>query len=68
MDTTCMPIIAAVYSLSCVRLFVIAWTVALPGSSVHGTSLVRILEWVGIPFSRGIFPAQGSNPPLLHSR
>ena len=24
-----------------------------PGSSVHGISLARILEWVAIPFSRG---------------
>ena len=26
---------------------------SLPGSSVHGIFQVRILEWVGIPFSRG---------------
>ena len=26
---------------------------SLPGSSVHGTSQARILEWVAIPFSRG---------------
>uniref|UniRef100_A0A8B9YUL5 IKAROS family zinc finger 5 n=1 Tax=Bos mutus grunniens TaxID=30521 RepID=A0A8B9YUL5_BOSMU len=26
-----------------------------PGSSVHGISQPRILEWVAIPFSRGIF-------------
>ena len=25
----------------------------LPGSSVHGTSQTRILEWVAISFSRG---------------
>ena len=25
----------------------------LPGSSVHGISQARILEWVAIPFSRG---------------
>ena len=37
-----------------------------PGSSVHGILQVRILEWVAIPFSRGIFLTQGSNPPLLH--
>ena len=30
-----------------------------PGSSVHGTSQARILEWVAIPFSRGIFLTQG---------
>ena len=32
-----------------------------PGSSVHGILQARILEWVAMPFSRGIFPAQGSN-------
>ena len=26
---------------------------SLPGSSVHGISQTRILEWVAIPFSRG---------------
>ena len=26
---------------------------SLPGSSVHGISLIRILEWVAISFSRG---------------
>ena len=31
----------------------ILWTGTLPGSSVHGTSQVTILEWVAIPFSRG---------------
>ena len=31
-----------------------------PGSSVHGTFLARILEWVSISFSRE------SNPCLLH--
>ena len=39
-----------------------------PGSSVHGISQARILEWAGIPFSRGIFLTQGSNPHLLHCR
>jgi len=28
----------------------------------------RILEWVAIPFSRGIFSTQGSNPGLLNFR
>ena len=28
----------------------------------------RILEWVAMPFSRGIFPTQGSNPGLPHCR
>ena len=37
-----------------------------PGSSVHGISLTRILQWVAISFSKGIFQAQGLNPWLLH--
>ena len=28
---------------------------SLPGSSIHGTSWARILEWVAISFSRGSF-------------
>ena len=39
-----------------------------PGSSVHGILQARILEWVAIPFSRGIFPTQGLNPGLLYCR
>ena len=37
-----------------------------PGSSVHGISQARILKWVAISFSRGIFPTQALNPRLLH--
>ena len=37
-----------------------------PASSVHGISQARILEWVAISSSRGIFATQGSNPRLLH--
>ena len=36
-----------------------------PSSSIHGISQARILEWVAIPFSRGIFPTQGLNPGFL---
>ena len=39
-----------------------------PTFLVRGILQARILEWVAIPFSRGIFPTQGSNPGLLHSR
>ena len=39
-----------------------------PGSSVHGILQARILHWVAIPFSRGFFPPQGSNPLLLYCR
>ena len=41
---------------------------SLPGFSVHGILQARILEWVIISFSRGIFPTQGSNPGLPHWR
>ena len=36
-----------------------------PGFSVHGIFQGRILEWVAISFSKGIFPTQGLNPCLL---
>ena len=38
----------------------------LPGSSVHGILQARILERAAMPFSRGIFPTQGSNLHLQH--
>ena len=41
---------------------------SLPGSSVHGILQAWILEWVAIPFSKGIFPTQRSNPGILHCR
>ena len=36
------------------------------GSSVHGILQARILEWVAMPSSRGIFLIQGLNLPLLN--
>ena len=39
--------------LSRVWLFVIPWTISLPGSSVHGIFQASILEWVAISSSRG---------------
>ena len=39
-----------------------------PGSSIHGILQARILEWIAIPFSKGIFPTQGSNLDLLHCK
>ena len=41
---------------------------SLPGSSVHGICQVRMIEWVAIPSSRGIFLTQASNLGLLHGR
>ena len=36
-----------------------------PGSSVHGIFPARLLEWVALSSSRGIFPSQGLNVHLL---
>ena len=41
---------------------------SLLGSSIHGILQARILEWVAVPSSRGIFPTKGLNPGLLHCR
>ena len=41
---------------------------SLPGSSVHGILQARILEWVAIPFFRGVLHTQQSNIGLLHCR
>ena len=46
-------------SLSHAQLFVTPWTAA---------HQARILEWVAISFSRGIFPTQRLNLGLLHFR
>ena len=47
--------------LSHVRLFVTPWTVVPPGSSVHGISQARILEWLPFP-SSGDLPKPGIKP------
>ena len=45
------------------------WTLcSLQCSPVHGVFQARILEWAAIPFSRGIFLTQGSNPCLLNCK
>ena len=42
--------------------FSVAYTLfTLPGSSVYEISQARILEWIDIFFSRGIFLTQGLN-------
>ena len=38
--------------VSCVQLFCNPMDCSLPGSSVHGISQARILEWVALSFSR----------------
>ena len=53
--------------LSHVQLFAIPWTIAYQAPpSVHGIFQARVLEWVSISFSRGIFLTQGWNPGLPH--
>ena len=37
-------------------------------SSIIGIFQARVLEWIAISFSRGIFPTQESNPGLLNCR
>ena len=41
---------------------------SLQGSSVHGIFQARVLEWVAISVSWGIFLTQGWNPGLPHCR
>jgi len=54
--------------LSHVWLFVIPQSIAHQALLSMGILQARILEWVVIPLSRGIFPTQGSNLGLLHCR
>ena len=59
--------VIVVQLLNCVQLFVTPWTIcSLPESSVHGISQARILEKIGMSFSRGSFPLrdQLSSPAL----
>ena len=39
---------------------------SVPGSSVHGISQTKILEWVAISFFRGSSQSRDQNPCLLH--
>ena len=54
--------------LSHVQLFCNPMDCSQPGSSVHRIFQARILEWVVISSSRGIFLTQGLSPCLLHCR
>ena len=38
-----------------------------PGSSVHGIFQTRILQWVAIPYPRGVAPAPGTKLTSLAS-
>ena len=48
--------------------FILSHVCSPPGSSVHGISQARILEWVATSFSRGVFLTLGSSLGLLHCR
>ena len=61
-------VIVVVVYVCCVWLFGNPMDCSLPGSSVHEISQARMLEWIAISFSRGIFPNQGLNPRLLHCK
>ena len=52
---------------SCVQLFVIPWTMACPGCSVHGILQAKMLELVHALFQE-IFLTQGWNLPLLRQQ
>ena len=62
-------IVVVIWLISHVWLFCNLMDCSLPGSSVHGISQARVLEWVAISFSRGSsWLTQGYNPHLLHCR
>ena len=54
--------------LSHFQLFVIPWTVVNQAPLPMGILQARILEWVAMPSSKGIFPTQGLSPGLWHCR
>ena len=53
--------VSVVHSFSCVRLWGDPMACSPPGSSIHGISQARIMEWVAISFS-GDFPNPGIEP------
>ena len=61
-------LVCCAWLLSHDRLFAMPWTVVLQASLSMVIFQARILEWVAMPSSRGIFPTQGSNPGVPHCR
>ena len=59
------------FPLHCAQSLQLCWTLfdpvdcSPPGSCVYRIFPTRILEWVAMPSSRGIFLTQGLNPCLL---
>ena len=50
----------------CIRLFATPWILAHKAPLSMGILQAKILEWVAMLFSRGIFPTQEPNLCLLH--
>ena len=57
-----------VSSFGLFALYLTLWTVALPGSSVHGDSPGKNTGLSNLSLLQGTVPTQGSNPGLLHCR
>ena len=66
-EGSCGPLVCCLVAKSCPPLCD-PMDCSPPGSSVHGISQARILEWVAISFSTGIFPTHELNLNLLHCR
>ena len=60
-----VQLVVVVWLLSHIWLFATPWTVACQAPVSVGFLQARVLDWVAISFSKGIFPTQGSNPHLL---
>ena len=50
------------------KLLSLVWLFVTPWTKVLGILQARILKWVVIPFSKGIFPTLGLNPGLPQCR
>ena len=62
-----IPLLFSCYVMS--DSFVAPWTVAPPGSSVHGISQARVLEWIAISFSkRSSWPRDGTHVSCIDRR
>ena len=59
-------VFVVVQLLSHIGFFCVSVDYSLPGSSVHGISQAKTLEWVCHFLFQRIYLTQGLNPPLLH--
>ena len=67
-NRNCYPVVDVVSSLNGIQLFCDATDSSPPGSSVHGISQARILEWLCHFLLQGISLSQGLNQSLLLGR